>query len=165
MTCAHVLDLSNAGPFAAVPRARLDAAWAHARGCATCGPALTQATEIETDLRILNEPPVPAGLADAVLARIADLPAASPAPAVPETRSPDDARWPAWTMALGTVSAVMAPRFAITLKRPAVTPTYTMPAAMAPAMSRKTWSSASFALCLSTPTAPAASAGRRSRRW
>jgi hypothetical protein len=38
MTCAHVLGLIDAAPVADYPRAHLDAAWQHARECATCGP-------------------------------------------------------------------------------------------------------------------------------
>ena len=39
MTCAHVLGLIDAGSFAGLSAAHLDAAWQHARQCATCGPA------------------------------------------------------------------------------------------------------------------------------
>ena len=50
MTCAHVLDLIDASPLADYPSARLDAAWQHARHCATCGPALDAATALAGDL-------------------------------------------------------------------------------------------------------------------
>jgi hypothetical protein len=73
MTCAHVLALIDAGPFADYPAAHLETAWAHARGCATCGPALSASATLGTDLARLPQPEPPAHLTAAVLARIARL--------------------------------------------------------------------------------------------
>ena len=73
MTCAHVLGLIDAAPFASYPAGHLDAAWAHARECTTCGPALHAAAALATDLADLPQPEPPEHLAAAVLARIARL--------------------------------------------------------------------------------------------
>ena len=74
MTCAHVLGLIDAGPFADYPQQHLDAARAHARECLTCGPALEIATLMTAELRALPDPDGPADLANIVMARIAQLP-------------------------------------------------------------------------------------------
>jgi len=109
MTCAHVLGLIDAGPFADYPRAHLDAAWQHARQCATCGPALKAATELTTDLAALPQPAPSAELAAAILARISQAEQAQPAraaTAMPATRLPSIARdWSAWATALGGLAA------------------------------------------------------------
>ena len=73
MTCAHVLGLIDAAPFANYPAGHLDAAWDHARACATCGPALNAAAALTAGLARLPQPEPPAHLAAAVLARIARL--------------------------------------------------------------------------------------------
>ena len=73
MTCAHVLGLVDAGPFAAYPQAHLDAAWEHARQCPTCGPALRASVRLTIDLAALPQPVPPPDLAAAVIARIARL--------------------------------------------------------------------------------------------
>jgi hypothetical protein len=73
MTCAHVLGLIDAGPFADYPREHLNAAWAHARQCATCGPALQAAHRLASDLAAWPQPVPPSDLAAGVLARIARL--------------------------------------------------------------------------------------------
>ena len=74
MTCAHVLGLIDAGPFAEYPQEHLDAARAHARECPTCGPALEAATVMTAELRALPGPDAPADLANIVMAQIAQLP-------------------------------------------------------------------------------------------
>ena len=75
MTCAHVLGLIDAGPFAEYPQEHLDAARAHARECPTCGPALAAATVMTVGAAarcpILTRQ---ADLASIVMARIAQLP-------------------------------------------------------------------------------------------
>lgn len=73
MTCAHVLGLVDAGPFADYPRAHLDAAWEHARQCPTCGPALQASDRLTIDLAALPQPAPPPDLAAAVAARIARI--------------------------------------------------------------------------------------------
>lgn len=70
MNCDHVLDLIDAGPFADVPAAQAEAARRHARGCATCGPALEAAMTVAADLAGLSQPAPPPDLAAAVMARI-----------------------------------------------------------------------------------------------
>lgn len=74
MTCAHVLGLIDAGPFAEYPQEHLDAARAHARECPTCGPALEAATVMTAELHALPDPGAPGDLASIVMARIAQLP-------------------------------------------------------------------------------------------
>ena len=86
MTCAHVLGLIDAGSFAGYSAAHLDAAWEHARQCATCGPALHAATAIATDLASLPQPEPPAHLATAVMARIARLETPDPSRAAEQAR-------------------------------------------------------------------------------
>jgi hypothetical protein len=108
MTCAHVLGLIDAGPFADYPRAHLDAAWQHARQCATCGPALEAASALTTDLAGLPQPAAPPTLTAAVLARIAQIEGPHPAPVaaeMPETSSTRD--WSAWATAPGGLAAVV----------------------------------------------------------
>jgi hypothetical protein len=73
MTCTHVLGLIDAGPLADYPRAHLEAAWVHARQCATCGPALRASAALTTDLTALPHPRPPRDLTDGVLARIAQI--------------------------------------------------------------------------------------------
>ena len=109
MTCAHVLGLIDAGPFADYSSAHLDAAWQHARQCATCGPALEAATALTTDLAGLPQPAAPPDLTAAVLARITQIDGPHRAPVAAETSetialSPTRA-WPAWATALGGLAA------------------------------------------------------------
>jgi len=109
MTCAHVLGLIDAGPFADYSRAHVRAAWQHARQCATCGPALEAATALTTDLATLPQPAPSRYLASAVLARIAQAeqaPPASVAAAMPAKRASSRTRdWSAWATALGGLAA------------------------------------------------------------
>ncbi len=77
MTCAHVLGLIDAGPFADYPSGHLDAAWHHARQCPTCGPALKATGTLTTDLAALPQPAPSSELAATVAARIAQAEAAS----------------------------------------------------------------------------------------
>jgi hypothetical protein len=117
MTCTHVLDLIDAGPFADYPRTDLDAAWEHARHCGTCGPAWQAATALTTDLSALPQPAPPPHLAAVVLARIAQLDppslplekrsfGATDASVMRETRAPSSPReWPAWATSLGGIAA------------------------------------------------------------
>ena len=109
MTCAHVLGLIDAGPFADYSRAHLDAAWQHARQCATCGPALEAATALTTGLAGLPRPAAPPDLTAAVLARIAQIEGSYPAPVaaeMPGTRTLSGTRdWSAWATALGGLAA------------------------------------------------------------
>lgn len=107
MTCRHVLGLIDAGPWADYPPAHLEAAWRHARGCPTCGPALEASTLIAWKLASLSSTGPPAHFAASVAARIARLDTphlvtlatdrVRPAPAVVE-------RWPA----VGAVASVVA---------------------------------------------------------
>jgi hypothetical protein len=106
MTCQHVLDLIDAGPFAGQSPAHLDAAWRHARECATCGPALGAMTALTSDLAALPAPAPPPDLAAAVMARLARLDAAPPVPAP----APPGA-WPARTIVLGGLVAVLVVMF------------------------------------------------------
>jgi len=74
MTCAHVLGLIDAGPFADYTQEHFDAALAHARECPTCGPALEAATAMTAELRTLAGADAPGDLASIVMARIAQVP-------------------------------------------------------------------------------------------
>jgi hypothetical protein len=73
MTCAHVLGLIDAGALADYPRARIDAAWQHARGCPECGRALEAAAALTSDLAGLPVLEPPSRLGASVMARIAQL--------------------------------------------------------------------------------------------
>ena len=112
MTCGHVLGLIDAGPFADYPRAHLDAAWQHARQCATCGPALAAVTAFATDLVALPQPAPPPDLAASVLARITRIDqahAARATAAMPETIAAFSTRdWSAWAAVLGGLAAGLA---------------------------------------------------------
>lgn len=103
MTCAHVLGLIDAGPFADYPQAHLDAAWQHARQCATCGPALEAAAALSTALSALPQLAAPPDLAAAVLARIARGEAVQLAPAPSVTPE-----WSPWVTTLGGLGAGLA---------------------------------------------------------
>ena len=108
MTCPHVLDLIDAGPFADYPRTELDAAREHARYCGTCGPALQAATALTTNLSGLPHPAPPPHLAAVVLARIAQLDHthSTDASVMRERRAPSSTReWPAWATSLGGIAA------------------------------------------------------------
>lgn len=78
MTCEHVLALIDVGPFADVAPERLDAAWAHAASCPTCGAALATSNAMTSGLRTLAQIAAPAHLRTTVMARIAaaELPSA-----------------------------------------------------------------------------------------
>ncbi len=108
MTCAHVLGLIDAGPFADYPRAHLDAAWQHAHACATCGPALKAAPALTTGLSALPQPAPSPELAAAVLARIAQTEQAPArvAAAMPTTSPRSITReWSTSATALGGLAA------------------------------------------------------------
>ena len=107
MTCAHVLALIDAGPFATHPRAHVDAAREHAIHCPTCGPAWTMMRDLETDLRDLGEPVSPPDFTMAVLARIAET-EAEPARSARSEVAPGWQRWAAWAAAFGGATAVLA---------------------------------------------------------
>jgi hypothetical protein len=112
MTCAHVLGLIDAGPFADYPRAHLDAAWRHATQCATCGLALETAREMTTALAALPEPEPPVDMTGVVLSRIAQFekPNAIPeqAAARRETASVPAADMAAWATGLAGCGAGLA---------------------------------------------------------
>ena len=111
MTCAHVLGLIDAGPFADYPRAHLDAAWQHARQCATCGSALQAATVLTADLAALPQPAVPPDLTAAVLTRLAQTDHARSAGVAATMRQTDVSSsadgWPAWATSLGALGVVI----------------------------------------------------------
>jgi hypothetical protein len=104
MTCAHVLALIDAGPFADYPRAHLQAAWQHARQCDTCGPALEAATALTTGLSALPQSSTPPDLKAVVFARIARIEEALPTSAV-RSATPN---WSAWATVLGGLAAGLA---------------------------------------------------------
>jgi hypothetical protein len=112
MTCAHVLGLIDAGPFADYPPAHLAAAWQHARQCGTCGPALKAATGLTSVLTELALPAPPPHLAANVLARIARIESANPLPGAAvgsfATRAPITRDWSAWATAFGGLAAGLA---------------------------------------------------------
>jgi hypothetical protein len=85
MTCTHVLDLIDAGPFADCAPAHRDAAWAHARTCATCGPALQTMTMLAAALPALSAPGASSDFTSGVLARVAAIDDGAPARRVSET--------------------------------------------------------------------------------
>lgn len=117
MTCAHVLDLIDAGMLADHPRAHLDAAWQHARECGTCGPALQVATALTTDLAGLPQVAAPSDLYKGAMARIAQIEAVNSASIVagaPPTALPSHTRdWAEWVafggLAAGFASVLWSP--------------------------------------------------------
>jgi hypothetical protein len=108
MTCAHVLGLIDAGPFADYPRLHLEAAWQHARECATCGRALRMATALPAELAALEQPVPSPDMTAIILARISQVDEPRPADvgmAMSSTRplsSPHDRS--AWAAALGALA-------------------------------------------------------------
>ena len=106
MTCRHVLDLIDAGPCADYPPAHLEAAWRHAQGCPTCGPALEVSTVIARKLADLSSAAPPAHFAASVAARFARLDTphfVTPAAGRVRRAQPVE-RWPP----VGAVAAVVA---------------------------------------------------------
>jgi hypothetical protein len=102
MTCAHVLDIIDAGPFAACLPEDITAAVAHARACARCGAAMATSNfcaENLNDLPLVEPPP---DLERMVMTRIAHLEELPPA-AQPVSRA-----WPVWAVATGGVAAAVA---------------------------------------------------------
>jgi hypothetical protein len=112
MTCAHVLGLIDAGPFADYPPAHLAAALQHARQCGTCGHALETATRLTAALTELDSPAPPPHLAVNVMARIARIEAANPLPAAAAGSvaivAPSTRDWSAWATAFGGLAAGLA---------------------------------------------------------
>ena len=102
MTCSHVLGLIDAGPLADCPPAQLDAAWQHARDCASCGPALQASKALTSGLRGMPQVSPPPELAATVLARIARL-----EDAVAPVGSRAEARRGSPAPALATVGAAL----------------------------------------------------------
>lgn len=99
MTCEHVLDLIDAGPFARYPREHLEAAWAHARACASCGAARDASLRVASALSAMPPVDAPPHLAAGILARIERIETALP---VIERA---EATWRVWAGALGAVMA------------------------------------------------------------
>jgi len=108
MTCAHVLGLIDAEPFAAYPQEHLDAARAHARECPTCGPALEAASLMTAELRALPGPDAPGDLASIVMARIAQQPEAGSATDPVTERALAVAHGRDWSQALTALGALVA---------------------------------------------------------
>ena len=109
MTCAHVLGLVDAGPFADYPRAHLEAAWQHARQCARCGPALEAAAALTMALPALPQPSTPPDLKAVVLARIARIEHTAADATAPVTAARSGApSWSAWATVLGGLAAGLA---------------------------------------------------------
>ena len=113
MTCRHVIGLLDAGPSPGYPTAHLEAAWVHAAGCPTCGPALVAARAVTARLNALAQPAAPVDLKAVVMARIAALPAEEPAPdtrvaAMPAGRASRWRDWLGWAPVVGVTIAVAA---------------------------------------------------------
>jgi hypothetical protein len=111
MNCRHVIGLIDAGPFADYPRQHLDAAWAHARQCHTCGPALEAAAAMTDRLRALPRPALPRDLTAGVLAHTAAIEgarAARPAPVFEAKRRVVMPDVSGWAMVAGAVVATVA---------------------------------------------------------
>jgi hypothetical protein len=73
MTCAHVLGIIDAGPFADCRPGDLDAAHRHAQRCPTCTIAFERAAALTAQLQAFPAPAPPPDLTRAVLARIARI--------------------------------------------------------------------------------------------
>ena len=109
MTCEHVLDVIDAGPFVHVAPATLEAALAHARTCATCGPAVETAEALTIDLAALAHPAPPPEFANVVLARIAQIDAGVEDAAIDKvSSSPAASRLPVWSAAAIAFAASVA---------------------------------------------------------
>lgn len=108
MTCAHVLGLIDAGPFAEYPPEHLDAAREHARQCPTCGPALAMATTLQSELATLPQPEAPADLAGIVMARIAQLPEPDVAAATGKQLAASPVRRRDWTPTVTAIGGLVA---------------------------------------------------------
>lgn len=71
MTCAHVVALLDAAPFADLSPQQMNAARRHAATCESCGRAMAQIAALTAGLRSLPMPAPPPSFAAAVSARIA----------------------------------------------------------------------------------------------
>ena len=113
MTCHHVLGLIDAGPFADYPREHLDAAWAHAQDCPTCGPALAGSTNLTAGLGAISRPTAPPRLAPKIMAAIAPTPSPARAASVEPAALSEGAlgtlpNWAPWANALGAFALAVA---------------------------------------------------------
>ena len=111
MTCSHVLGLIDVGPFADYPRAHLDAAWEHARHCATCGAALAASETLTRALKALPQLTTSRDLTGGVLARIAalemPLPEGAMVPAAARTDEAGSDSWE-WATDVAAIAATIA---------------------------------------------------------
>lgn len=110
MNCPHVLGLIDAGPLADYPQAHLDAARAHARACATCGPALRAAATLAGSLASLRLTAPPPDFTARIMARITAAERSAVVPALEhESRvsSVTTALSP-WANAAGLAASVVA---------------------------------------------------------
>lgn len=139
MNCRHVIGLIDAGPFADYPRQHLDAAWAHARQCQKCGPALEAAAAMTDRLRALPRPALPRDLTAGVLAHTAAIEGARAArrASVFESKRrvvmPDPSGWATVAGAVVATVAIIAsgeigPRGIVSLDRVALRSVVDMPA-------------------------------------
>ena len=112
MTCAHVIGLIDAGPFADYPASHLNRARDHAGSCETCGRALKAATVLNRDLAALPLPAPPPHLVNSVLSRIAQIehPQSGVADAwTARSRSiVHGHHWPGWTNVIGGIAATLS---------------------------------------------------------
>jgi hypothetical protein len=105
MTCEHVLGLIDAGPFADYPATHLDAAWKHARGCPSCGPALAAAAALDSSLAALPHPRPPADLTQQVMARIERTSSAATDEHIVPAGAGRAFHWAQWASLLGGLMA------------------------------------------------------------
>lgn len=102
MTCRHVLDIIDAGPFAGCPPEDIAGAVAHAHGCARCGPAMATSNFFAEHLNALPLVERPPDLERMVMTRIARL------EEMPRATQPVSRAWPVWAVATGGVAAAVA---------------------------------------------------------
>ena len=77
MTCRHVLNVIDAGPFADVLPEQLDATEAHVRGCRECSLAQASSASLTASLTAMPVAVPPRQMSGAVMARIAQTVGAS----------------------------------------------------------------------------------------
>lgn len=110
MTCRHVIDLIDAGPFVDSPHQDIAAARAHAQQCDRCGAALQRSESLTVRLGAMTPPASSPDFTRNVLARIATIEPRVPHAVATSSRTIDRTPQPsrAWRPALGGVALAAA---------------------------------------------------------
>ena len=110
MTCRHVIDVIDAGPFVDHPGGHMEAARAHAGRCEACGRALQLSEALTAGLEAMPLPGPSRDLTQSVLARIATIDQRVPRAEVAQIQTAQSAepKHRPWLPTLGAIAAAAA---------------------------------------------------------